>query len=444
MKETRFRDVLACEENWEILNNVLRRTFQKYINFETIDFSGLRVIAKEFPLVRDKVGYQLRYIDILAINKSNDLIIIELKKNYNKKTNIDNIIKQIEEYEELIEENIINLRNHKSFLSIFHFYQKEIFNFMEISLDDINRIFKVILFVKNSDPIDFSKFPKVPLGVFNENEFKTLAKNYVDFQINRIDDITPGFIDLLKNECYINSSESPKYRPIPLTAYDNSELPLFRFESLYTNQIKSIKINKNRLVQSWQLPKLYPKESTQISNDNIFNKLLNGKYYIQIFRSGRANPIFYFEYEKDKFFPFHQIKAHLFHRSELVNKTIALDASGLITKKSRKTIFEEVILFDMGSFKSQIINEYGVKLKLFQLIGTRYNIEFEMIGPKIKTNLSKKAFTNSNSEIEIPPLLPFMEPEKIKEQINNYKRIYFINPFTDDWITTILRIKPIE
>ena len=440
MKETRFRDILTCESSWEILRKVLKKTFQHY--GIDINLKGLKVIAKEFPLIRDKVGYQLRYIDVLAINETNDLFIIELKSNYNNKTNMKNILSQVNEYENLIKENLIDIQNHEKFLSIFHFYQIEIFNFMNISMKNISSLYKVILFMKSSEPIDHSKNADVFIGTFYDKEMSLLSQDYINFQINRINEITPGFEELLHQNCYINYIGGPKFRPIPLTAYDNSDLPMFRFESLDSNSIKKIKIKKDQLNQSWELPKLFPIKSKNISNEDFLKHLTEGEYYIQIFRSGRANPIIYIQYDNEEFFPFHQIKSRLFKKNVLVNKKIALDASGLTAEMNKKTIFEEVIMFDMGSFKAQKINENGVKFTQIHLDGIRYDITFELIGPKIRTDLSLLSHKHTSEGKKIPPLLPFMESNMINKQIKNYEDLFEINPFTDDWITTNLRITP--
>ena len=115
MKEVRFRDILACEENWLILKEVINRSFNGHSEIIPPNLQGFKVLGREFPLVRDKVGYQLRYVDILAVNEDNDFFIIELKKKYQDKTNITNIIDQINEYEYLLTENFEDIKKSKHY-----------------------------------------------------------------------------------------------------------------------------------------------------------------------------------------------------------------------------------------------------------------------------------------------------------------------------------------
>ncbi|KKM91762.1 hypothetical protein LCGC14_1225240 [marine sediment metagenome] len=439
MLETRFRDILACQINGETLKEVLSRSFQDFPNAESFDLNEFRVISKEFPLIRDKVGYQLRYVDILAMNNKKELLIIELKNRYKKTTNPKNVISQIDEYENLLNENVIDLVNEAEFLSIFHYYQKQIFNFMNFPYSELSNIQKVILFIKSDNDLNYQDLnTSVPIGTFRDEEVNLLTKKYTDFQIERIEQITPGYQDLLKTECYSKSPKIPDFRPIPMTSFDNSDLPTFRFESFNSTKSKIVKIENIDLLPEIKLPMLYPEESKRVTINDIFHNLERGDFTIQIFRSGRVNPIYYFEYDSDRYIPFHQIKSRLLQKRELVNKIIAYDASfGLVSQKLEKTIFEDVILFDQGDFTSKMIEDNGVRLKQFTLNGSRYKMVFEMIGPMIRNNISK-----SELEKNLPPLLPYMERDKIVEQIENYITLYNINPFTDNWIITNIRTKP--
>ncbi|MGV9172799.1 MAG: hypothetical protein ACOC35_09560 [Promethearchaeia archaeon] len=126
----------------------------------------------------------------------------------------------------------------------------------------------------------------------------------------------------------------------------------------------------------------------------------------------------------------------------MVNEVIANDASGFSAGKSKKTIFDEVICFDVGNYTSEVINEYGVKFKHFHLNGARYNIEFELIGPKIRNDLYGLNIKKGETPQKIPALLPHMEQSKIKEQIQKYQTKYGIDPFTKEWISTNLKVKP--
>ena len=76
----------------------------------------------------------------------------------------------------------------------------------------------------------------------------------------------------------------------------------------------------------------------------MIQKLDSGKFYIQIFRSGRGNPIFYFEYENDKYLALHQTKSRILSRVEPVNTVIAEDASGMVSKKPE---FRHIILLSL-------------------------------------------------------------------------------------------------
>ncbi|MHA1490921.1 MAG: hypothetical protein ACTSRI_14905 [Promethearchaeota archaeon] len=441
MKETRFRDILACEKCWDILKLVIKRTFENYKDIKSINLNAFKIIAREFPLVKDKYKHQIRKIDILGINNGNDLFIIELKKSYSKeKGRIDEIINQINDYQIILKKNINEQKNQKRDFSIYHFYQQEIFNIMNIVFNKIERIFKIILFIKDSIPTNISDSSTIPIGCFKEKELDALAKFYVNFQINRINDLTPGFDEILHKKCYSKFINAPIYRPIPLTNFDNIEDPIFRLESLYTNEKRTIKINKSKLIKSWKLPMLYPKESTLISSEKFFNKQLSGEFFIQIFRSGRSNPIFYFEYINEKFFPFHQIKSRLFQRGDLVNRTIAEDASGIISNKTKKTIFEEVIFFDVGTYKTETINKSELKYLHFYLTGKKYKIEFEMTClKKIKDSFKKKSKIPTPKS-KFASLLSFMKPTE--PQINNKKSIPIenMNVYSNTWKIENLKI----
>ncbi len=427
--EIRFRDALACIRNEEYLKAFIRRGFNR-IETKTIDLTKFRILAREFPLIRDKVGYQLRFIDILATNTNRDLIIIELKVSYTKRRSISKIEEQIHEYEDLIKENIRDIKNKEDFLSVFHYYQKEIFNFMHFDHRKYGDIHKIIIFMRQTAPFDTSKLNKVPIAITKENEIEALKKNYVNFQIERINGINPGYKEVLINNCFEGQSEEPKYRPLPLTWNEGEENPYFRFEYLSSSSIKEKYVSPKRVNNKEELPKLFFQDNEKITHREIFDKLNEGRFTIQLFNSGRSFPVFYFEYEHDKFLPFQQIKPRLFERGILVNKVVAEDASGLSGAKRKKTLYDEVMCFDVGLYKTEPLDEFGVMFKKFHLKGIRYDIQFEFIGPKIRNDLSN------------PPLLPYMDPQKKREQIEQYQQ-NGINPFTNEWISTNLRIKPI-
>ena len=440
MKEVRFRDILACEENWLILKEVIKRTYKEHSKINSPNLQGFIVIGREFPLIRDKVGYQLRYVDILAVNEDNDFFIIELKKKYQEKTNIKNIFDQINEYENLLAENFEDIKKSEDYLSIFHFYQKEILNYMNIPLEKRKRIYKLILFMETSTPSDNLNINHIPIGFFNQNEIKLLTKNYFEHRINLIETLTPGFKSLLINESVLNDEKVPKFRPIPLTMINNNFF--FRFEAFDSNTSKQREIDRSLIKENWHLPRIYKDDFKSTLEHHVIEKLNRGKFYIQIFRSGRANPIFYLEYENDKYLVLNQIKSRILKRVDPVNTIIAEDASGMLSIKSKKTIFEEVIFFDVGNYRIEQIEDNGIQFKRCFLDGVRYDIKFEIIGPKIRNDLSKVSLKAKFSGKKIPPLLPFMTNEEIQNHIRDYKNKYGINPFTNEWIITNIRATP--
>ncbi|MHA1336639.1 MAG: hypothetical protein ACTSPW_13010, partial [Promethearchaeota archaeon] len=160
--------------------------------------------------------------------------------------------------------------------------------------------------------------------------------------------------------------------------------------------------------------------------------------------TGIAKPIFFFEIRKDRFLPFHLNKARLFEQQPLVNEIIALDADRLTQNKKKKTIFDEVILFDMGTYITHIIDECGVKLKKFNLNGHLFDINFELIGPKLRTDFSQLSKDAKKKGREIPPLLPYMMNQEVIKQINDFKEKYNIDPFSNEWIITTIKISPKE
>ena len=214
------------------------------------------------------------------------------------------------------------------------------------------------------------------------------------------------------------------------------------FEAFNSNLSKQREIDHSLIKENWQLPKIYEDDFKSISEHLIIENLKKGKFYIQIFRSGRANPIFYLEYDDDKFLVLNQIKSRILKRADSVNTVIAEDASGMLSSKPKKTIFEEVIFFDVGNYRIEHKEDYGVQFKRCYLDDIRYNIEFEIIGPKIRNDLSKVSQKAKNSGKKIPPLLPFMTKEEIQNQIKSYKNKYDIDPFTNEWIITNIRVTP--
>ena len=440
MKEVRFRDILACEENWVILKDVIKRTFTGHSETIILNLIGFKVIGREFPLVRDKVGYQLRYIDILAVNEDNDFFIIELKKKYQDNSSVTSVIDQINEYEYLLTENIEDIKKSKNYLSIFHFYQKEILNYMNIHLEEQTKIYKLIIFMETTISSKNLNINLIPIGFFKDEEIKQLTKNYFQHNINLIENLTPGFKSLLINESVLNNEKVPKFRPIPLTMINSSFF--FRFEAFNSNTSKLKEVDSSLIKENWKLPRIYEGDFKSISEQTVIKNLKNGKFYIQIFRSGRANPIFYLEYADDKYVVLNQIKSRILKRADSVNTVIAEDASGMLSNKSKKTIFEEVLFFDVGNYRIELEEDYGVQFGRCFLDGVRYNITFEIIGPKIRNDLSKVSQKSKNSGKGIPPLLPFMSKEEIQNQINSYKDKYDIDPFTNEWIITNIKITP--
>ncbi|MGV9172800.1 MAG: hypothetical protein ACOC35_09565 [Promethearchaeia archaeon] len=305
LKEIRFRDTLACEANRNFLKNLIQRGFEKFDGLE-FDLDGFRILAREFPLIRDKVGYQLRFIDILGTNHHNDLLIIELKARYTKRRNIEKIEDQVNEYQELLKENIRDLRNQENFLSIFHFYQKEILNFMHFDYGKYRNIYKLIIFMRKTAPFDISKLNEVPIALTEKKTINTITKKYVNYEIRRVEDINPGFKQLLGQACFSKSIKNPKYRPLPLTIEDKKEKPYFRFESLSKSEFHKKYIQKDKIKNLQNLPKLYFDYDKRVTREDIFNKLNNGRFTIQLFNSGRSFPVFYLEYAPDKYIPFQQ------------------------------------------------------------------------------------------------------------------------------------------
>jgi len=114
----------------------------------------------------------------------------------------------------------------------------------------------------------------------------------------------------------------------------------------------------------------------------------------------------------------------------------------MLNNKSKNTIFEEVIFFDVGNYRIEHIEDNGVQFKRCFLDGVRYNTKFEIIGPKIRNDLSKVSQKAKDSGKKIPPLLPFMTKEEIQNQIKSYKNKYDIDPFTNEWIITNIRVTP--
>ncbi|GAB4306634.1 MAG: hypothetical protein Kow0069_03600 [Promethearchaeota archaeon] len=110
----------------------------------------------------------------------------------------------------------------------------------------------------------------------------------------------------------------------------------------------------------------------------------------------------------------------------LVNEVIAYDA--LTAKDDSKGVefFEDVFMFDEGTFSATIYQESGVRYKRVCLKGRRHLYEFEFLSLRLRKDIK---FT------------PYMSRQKLVEEFWDELRTFSERIFTRTWITTSIRVR---
>ncbi len=150
------------------------------------------------------------------------------------------------------------------------------------------------------------------------------------------------------------------------------------------------------------------------------------EFVIQLFKSGRTNPIIYLQLFENTYLPIIQIKPVIVYTTPIVNAIIAHDFKK--SKENKYCFYENVILFDLGTYEISAKESHGVNFYNVVLKGKENDYDFRIYSPKFN---------------RINELRPYMSPEKVKKEINEIIKSKGTNYLfsTNEWITSKLNIK---
>ena len=480
--EVRFRDILSHDSNSSILSNTISKIIGK---------NGLKLtlISNELPLPFDVIGLQLKFCDIVGFDENNNIYIIELKRKVNSK-NIKSTVKQVKEYVDTFNKTISYIKSRKPL----YYYHKVLLRYFEYVDLDYNQIKEVIPIIISVDEVheDIINDSSINAGFIDNNMRNILLKNFISKK-------TQSFKDTYKTVLNIDISfildylikkrgiDIKSWFPIVITKtnYVKSELTSDNFSSRYeivfenVNNYKKINVDITEHYESLLDPQFINKrrEADNLIFKNFYNRIENDtrdssnslsnisnipeiyyqfkpqeifqqvNYYfekaklrekslefiIQIFRSGRTNPIIYLQLFENAYIPLIQIKPVVVSIGPCVNSVITFDFKEKLNEH-KNCFYEDVILFDTGSYEICPEKSHGVRFYKIVFKGTNNNYEFHAYSPKFRKN--------------IPELLPYMSPEKVKEHLDDIIKtegetyLFKKNPKDDiEWITSKLNIK---
>lgn len=449
LQEVRFRDIITDPSNQEIFNRKIGQIIGK-------PDLKLLLISNELPLVRDVIGLQIRKSDIVAFDENNNLYLIELKIRINESGKVK-VVDQITEYLELLKQ-IIKFVIEKPVLYFYHHLLKRYFEFMQIDISSIKNIIPVILSLKELNSEDF----KIKAGFLNDDEIRQIKQNFIHSKIERFN---TNYKNLFKNP-----DDFVKKLADKLFEFGNSWFPLVLTRKLTQNGDRNLEVdcenitnfkkrqirilknenldliekipysivcqNKDGINADTSIPEVFklirPKNLPEILI-KAFQQMTDPQFIIQIFRSGRTDPIIYFQIDTDSYVPLRQIKPVVYRIERSVNSSIANDATETFSSEKTATIskklhYSRVILFDRGIYEVSSEVSEGVRFTSVKLRGKRYTIDFKLLYPKLKSSAN---------------LLPYMHHNKVKNHISNLminKQDGYL--YEDQWISTPIHIKP--
>lgn len=480
VSEVRFRDILAHESNSDLLKKKIEEITDKDLEWN--------LISKELPLHFDVVGLQLRHCDIVGFDEENNIYIIELKKKINDK-NIKSTIKQVNDYVNLFEDIVSYIKNNNP-LFYYHLVLLRYFEYVNFDYHKINEIIPIIISIEEFD--DDFKVPKTANCSFINNKTLNLLLN------NFISRKTQHFIDTYKKKLNIdtsflfnnalkkenidnkswfplvlsktnfksdNSSLSYKYQIVFENVHDYKRIHFNiteEYESLLNSQYKkeTLGLNsfilekfsnihlvfpeelRNKLNEYSNIPAVYYRLNYLETFKKIEKFFQNAKsqgkplrFNIQLFRSGRTNPIIYLQLFEDVYIPLIQIKPVVVSIDPTVNTVITYDFKNNI-KEDKTCFYEDVILFDSGTYEINLEEDHGVNFYNITLKGEKNNYDFRAYSPKLRG---------------VKELLPYMTPKKVQNELNEIIELKGINYLfksneegDNEWIVSKLNIKNYE
>lgn len=482
VSEVRFRDILSHDSNSSILSDSISQIIGK-------NRLKLTLISKELPIPFDVVGLQLKFCDIVGFDEKNNIYIIELKRKINLK-NIKSTVKQVEEYVDTFNKAISYIKSGKP-RYYYHHVLLRYFEYVDLDYNQIKEVMPIIISIGELNE-DITNDCSINAGFLDNNIQNILLKNFISIKTQFFKDTYKKLLNIdisfiLDYAIQKEGMDIKSWFPIVITKtnYLKSDLTsdnfYYRYEIVFenVNNFKKIHvditehyeslldpqfINKRQKLDNLIFKNFYnrigndPQDEISDSLNNISNipeiyyqfkpqeifhqvnyyfekaksqgKSL--KFIIQIFRSGRTHPIIYLQLFENVYLPLIQIKPVVVSIGPSVNSVITFDYTEKLYE-DKNSFYEDVILFDSGTYGICSEESHGVRFYKIVLKGTNNNYEFYAYSPKFRA---------------VPELLPYMSPEKVKKHLDNIiktegETYLFKKNQKDDteWITSKLNIK---
>ncbi|MHA2000357.1 MAG: hypothetical protein ACTSU9_19785 [Promethearchaeota archaeon] len=430
IRETRFRDIISHESNWSL-------TCEKIGGILGKKGLQLLLVSKELLLPLDIIGLQIRRSDIVAIDENDNVYLVELKTRI-PRGKVAGVETQVGEYKTIFERNLEFIRD-KPRIYYYQYILKRYFEFINKDITKIKEIIPVILSMTGVDTGDFA----IPAGSFSGMERERVIKAFVEAKhrefMQRYGALIPGLDAIIHATMESLGGNNPGEHWFPLVLVrreaggrgnPGAGMHAVVFENVSNYKKETVDLNVQVSFGAGdiedRIPAIYhgiPITSVPSQLERGQTLLKNPRFTIQLFRSGRTDPILYFEVEAGKFLPFVQHKPVILGVDSLVNEAIAFDARpSLDLHPGKISHYDDVILFDKGSYRVEKNTIHGVTLTTVILNGLRYNIKTDFIHPKVKA---------------IPELRPFMTPLAVKEHIGNIIRSRGESyVYEDEWLVS--------
>lgn len=449
VSEVRFRDILSHSSNLPILSKKIGQIIGK-------NDLKLTLISKELPLPFDVVGLQLKFCDIVCFDEENNIYIIELKKKINLR-GIKSSQKQVVEYQDTFNEAISHIRSGKP-LFYHHLILLRYFDYVNLDYNQIRAVIPIIISIEEIDE-EIIKNTSINCGFLNNQTRRILLDNFISNKHHHFTDTYKNQLDLNVSPIIDYAIEKESIDPktwFPIVIHKNNYLKphlnkednLDRYEIVFENinNYKKILMDITEQCESLlklkfleeKIPEVYINSEPLKTFEKIHRYFLKAKarkkpleFVIQLFRSGRTNPIIYLQLFENIYVSLIQIKPVVVSIGPFVNRIIAYDFKEHF-KESKNCFYEDVVLFDSGKYEISIEDDHGVHFYNIKLYGNRDSYEFRAYSPKFRP---------------VKELLPYMSPGKVKNHLNNIIKtkgdIYLFQKNLGDeieWITSKLNL----
>lgn len=452
VSEVRFRDIISNFSNKELLEKKINTIISK----EDLKWT---LISKELPLTFDVVGLQFRYCDIVGYDQNKNVYIIELKRNLTT-ANLKKTEAQVLEYVDLFKDNISYIQNNKSIFYP-HFILKRYLEYANLDYNDINDVIPLILSINEAEDSAIEALT-VKCGALDVDDIKYLVDNYMaSKKANFLKiyekvlswyTISVPFKQLVEDVIISENIDTRLWFPIVLHKnrfnterdYLNSDSRCnydfsITFENIDNYRKRTIDVTKYFKIQDDDDSDI-PEVFFQFKSTEIFEKIhqylkkthsKSLEFVIQIYKSGRTNPIIYLQLADDLYVPLIQIKPVVVSIGPCVNRVIAHDMKD--HENDENCFYEDVIAFDQGTYEIESNHSEGVLIYSIYLYGNRNNYMFHAYSPKLRSR---------------DELLPYMTPEKVQKHFKliikeKGEEYLFKNNREDptEWITSRIKIK---